>query len=746
MKPYSFVKPNPLSRLKAMVSRGDGNLLVIFTLPLVLLCVNQDWIFSNQGLVDPWIYFGYFLNLPQYLQTFAGTYYSSRLPFILPGYLVYQLFPPLIANYILHLGFYYAAVISLYLILKGTVSRRAALFAAIFMGYYPYFLGAVGWDYVDGAGIAYFLLTLLMLTRAAKSPYWKAWLCLSGIFYGALIYTNLFLISFTPAFVIYYFFANREERKHPIHTSFAFCIIGLILITALLATVNYVITGDFLFFLPSIQFASAYSKVFNPYKYEVGTFAWIDYAPWLPLPSFTFLISLLFLIISRVSRLVTPNRFVIFFQFYFIFNSLIMVFWELRGQLVLHDYYYPSYLIPSMFLAIGTQFNFILNQLKPYQFIVLLGSLTLIFLLPLACSYDSFLVIYSLLSKIGLKVLLLSGFITIILVFTLSKQAAPKSLTLLAVYMSFNLLAADTKVLSPQKVFNREFLLITAPYNKTDSFVALTKGVKAIRDFDPEAKVRFWYDANSSFGAIHHSIASAYLYWTYRWVNNQFPVLQDEVQLDPVSKNAIRLDPNVAIAILSNEKDVFQRATKSLIQMGLNARILSEETIKAGDVAFTITFIKTEAKGNIATEPTYVTKDFSSPWSKHSVSVRNLVVDKKNNSIIIGTNKSFSDRQLSSPPIKVERDAKYLVKLNLKIEAEGAAVYVVGADRKTLLANRSWCKFQTANFSQREFIFDTASNEEVFIEIANYSSCITRSPKVSKFQLKDLEIRRIQTR
>src|SRR5246127_2027628 len=116
----------------------DSGVLLIAALPWAILRFDSSWLFaystSSFGFIDPFIYFGYFLDLTQHLRTFKGAYFSTRLTWTVPGAIVYHVFSPLHAAYVLHLALFYLATLSLYVILQITVSRRAALVAAILMG------------------------------------------------------------------------------------------------------------------------------------------------------------------------------------------------------------------------------------------------------------------------------------------------------------------------------------------------------------------------------------------------------------------------------------------------------------------------------------------------------------------------------------------------------------------------------------------------------------------------------------
>src|SRR5204863_4567664 len=130
-----------------------AGVLTLAALPLLLLLVNPSWL-SSALFLDPYIYFGYYLDLPGHLNAFPDHYVSTRLPALLPGWVVHSLLPTAAANAVLHLGLYYLAVFSLYGALAPVAGRRAALLGAVVLGGSPFFLGAVGCDYVDGHAIA----------------------------------------------------------------------------------------------------------------------------------------------------------------------------------------------------------------------------------------------------------------------------------------------------------------------------------------------------------------------------------------------------------------------------------------------------------------------------------------------------------------------------------------------------------------------------------------------------------------
>ena len=171
--------PDSIQRCSQVRPSTEHASAAVLALPFLLLAVNSCWIFT-------------------YPQTWTGgstSGISSTLertckplpePTMEPGCRgffrepqLHQLFAPVVANYVLHLAVYYAAIVAVYATLKRTVGQRAALIVSILMGTYSYFLFAVGWNYVDGAGAAYYAVAIVggdrglaIRSRAGPPRFW----------------------------------------------------------------------------------------------------------------------------------------------------------------------------------------------------------------------------------------------------------------------------------------------------------------------------------------------------------------------------------------------------------------------------------------------------------------------------------------------------------------------------------------------------------------------------------------------
>src|SRR5579864_995432 len=132
---------------------------LLASLPLAQAALDHRWLFDGFSR-DPWIYYGYFRFARVYLHEAWNEYYSSRLSVILPGYALRALLPAVPANLVLHLGLYACAIAAFHGSARIYAGRRCALLASVVLACQPFFLRAIGSNYVPGFGLAYYLLAL----------------------------------------------------------------------------------------------------------------------------------------------------------------------------------------------------------------------------------------------------------------------------------------------------------------------------------------------------------------------------------------------------------------------------------------------------------------------------------------------------------------------------------------------------------------------------------------------------------
>ena len=581
------------SGVPGLIRRIDLGLLPILALPLLILKLDDTWLFAfsaasgppgcvgcKQGFIDPWVYFGYFLDLTHHLRTFRTGYFAGRLPWVLPGFLAYHYFSPLTAAYVLHLVFFWVALVSLYLILKLTVSRRTALMTGLLMGCYPYFLWAIGWDGPDGAAITYVLLTLCVLTYAAKAEHPRRWLVISGLVFGAVIYSQLFLISFAPLFLLYYRFAKNEYGRNSPSPGFRPFAYGFLALTTLFAVLNVVLKAAPLFFIiPSLSRAARLVGAGN--RWLDPSYKWIGSAAWLLFPAVT-LVGALLLVNWRGSRITSGGGFRSFWQIYFLLSVLIMVLWQLAGQPVLQFVYYTSLLFPAMFMALGAQWAGALERLDRWQFAALCGVALAILFLPFVLPLRAGVV-----PRIQQHPILLPAILGTAAVVLLARPVRYTSaLAVLLLCVACGTLNAGIGTRTWGHPGQPD-----DPALRKQAFLAVVDSVRVVQEIDPTDHLFFWYDLRAPLGRLHRSVASTFM-WSHRVVSESFPLLGAQAETFDLKPKVP--PPHTRIAILTVDPEALQKAEQSLRQVGLTARFIGERRISEGPIWWNMILIDSE--------------------------------------------------------------------------------------------------------------------------------------------------------
>jgi len=335
------------------VKRIELTLAVIIILPFLFLVFGcQNWFFDFPGYLDPFTYVGYFLHYPEHLPLLESHYKSSRLPWVLPGTLSYQLFGPVAGSYVLHSFFVVLALTSLYLTLKSLFNAKIAFLSTLILAGYPPFYGAGGWNYHSMAAIAYYFLVMLSLTYAAKSSSSRRWLWVAGISYACAVHTTSTAALFAPLLIIHWLVLNHlEQQRSLIHSAGNFLMGGLF-ITLVLALINYSTGGQFWFFLAQINYTLQMSKG-NPWYQPISV--WIGESYYLVLPIIT-LLSIFFLAIFNPTTTINKQQRIIIESLFgqlFLIGILLFYFGEVKQQPILSPNYMFHLFFAPMTFAIG---------------------------------------------------------------------------------------------------------------------------------------------------------------------------------------------------------------------------------------------------------------------------------------------------------------------------------------------------------------------------------------------------------
>ena len=618
----SLAKPvnTPLTKLKELQRILDWKLVSLFILPIVLSLINYRWLFSELYPTDPWFYYGYFLDLKHHLNAFSGSYYGTRLPWILPGFLAYKLFPSTIAACVLHFSFFYAAIFSVFTILKKTICEKTAFLTAILMGCYIDFLYTMGSNYIDGAGITYLLLTLLMLAPSVKpkKPF-KLRLFVAGIFCSCFLFTQIFLAVTLPLIGIYFFFLNRPHTIHSILKSLGYFFWGIFALTLCLCCINYLLSGEFLFFtgisngLNAVSWTTTLGKDQNMFFRPL-----YGRENYLLIPLCIFFTSILTLILQRTARRHPKSSCLLFFQALFILNMLMFIYLQfVKHHPVLSYIFYASYLYPLMFLALGGQLAIALHKTTRKQYYVAIGVVVLTALLGFIFHETILSNKHSYLSRKSFhwKHVILILFGTIGLTCLFLKRATSKMLAIFFISLSFAVINRNYSVRSfPSLAKAKRDVDANDARNHQKGFLAIYQSIQAIKKMDPEGRSPIWYNNQTystpiSLDEIFNAICSARV-WGYRMFNMEFPKVpsmsKTHRQPGQVSEKyhgelyltygeTRLMDSNATpmnIFILSNSQEPLKEANRELATIGFKGDLINEEVFLEGDLHYKITFIK----------------------------------------------------------------------------------------------------------------------------------------------------------
>ena len=551
-------------------ARDRGGLAALGALPLLLLAIDSDWIFSGPHR-DAWIYYGYFENAVYLLRQFPEQYYSSRLAVILPGFALHHLLPPLLANVALHLALYWAAVLSFYLTVKRMFGARVALLSGFALGCHPYFLREIGWNYVDGFGIAYFLVALMLVTLAAESPAWRPLLLAAGAMAMAIVSTNLFYAVYLPLLAGHFLVLNRR-RTSPLAAAL-WTGLGAAGLFVLFGSCTLALGKGFLFLGSSLRFAAGSNGAQRVFRDP--TYAWLADAVWLAFPALVFLSGAILL--GRMRR----DRLLLWSQVQFLVFALSMLFLQVAaGGAVLQHFYYAALLIPVAFLAFSGQVARLMPELSGRRFTALAAVVALLQIIPLVLPLIRELSPSSKLFPATLLLALAAG-IGAVWGSVLRKAGAR------AVLLVFFSLALSQLLVRQGGSGMWDFAGHGG--DGRGLFLQMSGVVTAIDRFDPSHNARIWYGSSEPEGYVYDAIASAYLLCP-RMINLGFPSLPDARMCD-----GVQLGPGVPVAVLSADPAAFEKAEAAIRGIGLSARFLGREEIEGPSPGLAVTFLRTEA-------------------------------------------------------------------------------------------------------------------------------------------------------
>ena len=342
------------ARFRARGRVAEGACLALATLACAAMYVATDApLYNPVGTIDPWLYTALWTNFDQIYHYFVGTYYASRLPWIVPGYALNLLFDQQTAYFVIHIAFFFAGAILFYSLCRRWFGLVPALIAYIGLTGNQMYFNEHRWDYETGGALTFMIASVAFaLPKTSSSNRRCVSLALSG-FFGAATVTTLIVDSAFLVVGLPLLYAallpelSRDSRlRHVALDLGAFATGALLLVVGGGIFAKWHDGDEFLFFMPQIR--AVFST--NSGGYQQAVSDWLPRSPYFFFPTFVVLLAVLVLLLARPSpgstrRLLLAGT---------VWTAIVfagMSLWEFgsTGFLFEYGYYFSAFLVPTLF-------------------------------------------------------------------------------------------------------------------------------------------------------------------------------------------------------------------------------------------------------------------------------------------------------------------------------------------------------------------------------------------------------------
>ncbi len=211
-----------------------------------------------------WYDFGMFYNYPKELHWLLGYRQVSRLPAILPGLVLTNIFNSVTVAYVLFFGYYLTTLGFFYHAVRRLITARVALFATAFLATSAFIVGNFSTTLSEVPGISFNAVSLYLVAYGiATTRRERAYLALfaSGLFAGLAIHCHLVFIPYVCAnyliYVVLELSSTRELKRRLLQVLIgsSLALTGILLITAVLGAIIVV------------AFHGSFLQLFNDFVY-----------------------------------------------------------------------------------------------------------------------------------------------------------------------------------------------------------------------------------------------------------------------------------------------------------------------------------------------------------------------------------------------------------------------------------------------------------------------------------------------
>jgi len=274
--------------------------------PIVVFFANPDVFGNRVADIDTWFYFGHFTRLGEYRNVEAligNNYYQTRLPYLIPGYVIFSVFSEPWAKFILGYVSYAVTTASFYYLVSANFDRQKAALVTALFATDVFFVRGYGWNYVDIGVIAYFTMGMAAITWAGQSDSWRlAKMALAGFAFACMLFVHFgAVILAVPALAYLWYLMPQARTQRGITFLFGGLLLGAIAAQLVFGVLNKAIWGSRFFFLLEQLAVGRIELRTNP-SWE-SPFALLKNGPWVTVHFGVWLATVAALIMAAVGRI-----------------------------------------------------------------------------------------------------------------------------------------------------------------------------------------------------------------------------------------------------------------------------------------------------------------------------------------------------------------------------------------------------------------------------------------------------------
>jgi hypothetical protein len=501
----------------------DVAVLVVLTAATAVVYVwTKAPLYNPFASIDPWLYTALWTNFDQIYGSFSGTYYISRLPWILPGYALNGILDARTAALVLHTTYFLGGGVLFYVLCRRWLGVVAAAMGYVALIGSQMYFNAHRWDYQEGGVLTYMIGAYAFSLVRTRSPLLRtSSLAVGGAFAAAMVTTRIIDVAYLVGLPLLYLAVNgdlpwaaRLRQLGGDVAAFAAGAVALLLACGLFARSH---GEEFFFFMPQVRVVRSTSGGYNQLPVDV----WLPLSPyfWVPL----FVIVFAAVVIAVGPRKGVARRVLVAATVWLTVDYAAFAAWQFLGKGWLFNliYYFSSFLVPTL-LCLAASAAVLIGARAPSRRSLLTGiACGGAVLWPIVWIYRS---------DSGLRTATAYRDDSYVAMFVVMAFAIV--LAALARFLRLRGIAAAAVVAA----------FFAVAYGVDASYTTLSSGASNPRTgglYDVGQKLighlhangyaktlpRFWYDASDTASGIG-SLQSLY-YWAFTYVDTSMPAVND---------------------------------------------------------------------------------------------------------------------------------------------------------------------------------------------------------------------------